>query len=316
MSKKNYILSLILIVCIFIIQAMPIYAENIQQINYSLPSQIYSNPNFMITVLKYEPFPVNAGDWFDLWIKVQNIGQNDAPDARFTLIPEYPFYSNDSLVRNYGKIYGTANAYKINQDTDSSQIILKYRVQVLNNAPAGVSNLKFSLSTNAFNPDSLTIIEDLPIEIAKTKTDFDVKLKTISSQESSFIVSNIGENMAKAIRVDIKKEDGIIFLSNFEPGSIGDLDIGEFTIAHMKAVPQKNNVTLEISYTDTSGVRTSLEKTISMSQSALADICIVDTSKNYLKWVFGLIGLITGIFVVVLLGLIKHKKHAAKQISH
>jgi hypothetical protein len=129
-----------------------------------------TSPTFFVSVLKSDPYPVSAGNWFDLWIKVQNIGQNDAPDAVFTLQPEYPYTSSDNLTRDYGTVFGTANAYKVNQGTDAAEVVLKYRVYVADNAPDGVSNLKLQIKTDGDNTDSFTTVSELPIEVYTVKS--------------------------------------------------------------------------------------------------------------------------------------------------
>jgi hypothetical protein len=308
--KKEMIIILALLFIPFVL------ASNIQQVNYTnTPSGSSNNANLVVQVLKYEPYPVNAGDWFDLWVKVQNIGQNDANNVRFELQPDYPFSSNDSLIQDYGLIYGTQNAYKVDQTYDSSQVILKYRIKVADNAPEGTSSLKLVTTANKNNPSEASTVNSLSIVIAKTKTDFDVKLRDINPQESSFTVTNIGDEPAKAIVVDVKNQEGVNFLSGAEPASLGDLNQGEFTIAHLKAIPLQtsSNITLVISYTDKAGVRNTIEKTVSLNSLMLQNTCISDSGSIFSKYIYALIGLVTGMFLIILISLIRHKKkHSVK----
>jgi len=268
----------------------------------------------LVKVLKYEPFPVNAGDYFDLWVKVQNIGQNDALNAKFTLAPEYPFSSNDSLTREYGLIAGAINAYKVNQDSDASQVILKYRLKVADDAKEGISNVKLMMNTNSNDASIASETVDLPIEIAKTKTTFDVSVHDMSSQETSFVVTNVGDEDAKTVSIRIADQNDVTLLSGAEPALLGDLNKGDFTIAHIKAVPKKgvNALTLDVSYTDSSGVRSLFEKKVSVSGTLLDSVYVQDTSGDYQKWVYGIVGLITGIFLVLIIILIRQKRKAAK----
>jgi hypothetical protein len=143
------------------------YDSSAFEANYSSDTQSTQDPTFIVSVLKYSPYPVNSGDWFDLWIKVQNIVENDALNATFELQPAYPFSSNDTLIRSYGLIFGRVNAFKVDQTYGSSQVILKYRVKVADNAPSGSSNLKFSTKTNG--NQSAGLVYDLPIEIFSTQ---------------------------------------------------------------------------------------------------------------------------------------------------
>ncbi len=272
-------------------------AEGMQQVNYSVPASPLSYASFFVTTLKYDPYPVNAGEWFDLWIKVQNIGEGNAPDASFELSPQYPFSSNDSLLRDYGLVYGTVDAHRISADLDSSQVILKYRVKVADNAPDGTSNLKLIVKTDS---SSSATSFDIPVEIAKTKTDFDVRVRSVNPQESSFIVTNIGDNTAKAVKADVKGSEGIVFLNDAQPADLGDMGQGDFTIAHMKVLPgTSGSMTLEISYTDTVGVRDVVEKTVDVSGN-VQSMCSVNSGNGYMDWTFGAIGLVTGIFLMVI----------------
>ena len=60
-------------------------------VNFSVNSiMANTNARFVVQTLKYEPYPVAAGSWFDVWVKVQNVGQADAKNAEFELVPEFP----------------------------------------------------------------------------------------------------------------------------------------------------------------------------------------------------------------------------------
>lgn len=166
------------------------YDSSAYEINYTAIVTNTQNPNLIVDVLKYSPYPVNSGDWFDLWIKVQNTGEQDAPNAVFELQPSYPFSSNDSLIRDYGLLFGKASAFKVDQTYDSSQVILKYRVQAAANAPTGSSDLKFSVKTNG--DSSSSVVYDLPIEIFSTQEQNVVPTVTQDNSSLKWIYGLIG----------------------------------------------------------------------------------------------------------------------------
>ncbi|MCX6707240.1 MAG: hypothetical protein NT001_03820 [Candidatus Woesearchaeota archaeon] len=312
----KYMLISMLLISMAAMQSAAVSADNTQEINYSISNNVPSayNPQFMVKAIKYEPYPVNAGQWFDVWIKVQNIGLGDAPSTIFELRPEYPFYSNDSLVRDYGLVNGVTSAHKADGTDDLTQVILKYRVMVADNAPAGISNLKFIANPNS-KSKAAESGNDIPIQIEKTKTDFNVMLRDITPQESSFVITNAGENAAKSVTLEIEKQAGLTFLKEVEPSSLGNLEQGDFIIAHVKVIPNQGvkEMTARISYTDTAGVRNTIEKKIPVDDSMLYNVCTTAPAKDYLKWVFGLVGLLTGIFLVVIITLIRQKLDANKK---
>ncbi len=317
MKTRGCVQSLILLAAFMIFAvagSTPVHGENVNEINYSSSRTIAttSNSYFMISVIKYEPYPVNAGDWFDLWIKVQNMGLNDARDARFELRMDYPFSSNDSLVRDYGLINGINSAYKLDATKDATQVVLKYRVRVADNAPEGESKLRFITNSNSESADTAAGY-DIPIEIAKTKTDFNVKLRDITPQEISLVLTNTGDKTAKAIVFEVEPGN-VNFLKEAEPLSLGDLNQGDLTVAHVKAIPKQgaDAINVRISYTDIAGVRNTVEKTVPIDSSILQNVCTQVPNKDYLRWVFGTVGLLTGVFIMLLTMLILQKRRAAK----
>lgn len=304
------ILSIVILSQIFLINADTIYTKD----NPITSAGKSTNAQFAIQTLKYEPFPVNPGDYFDVWIMVQNIGQDQANDVNFKFDNNYPFTTEDS-VRSFSVIPGTSGAHDLKLPSDNAieanQVVLKYRVKVAEDSPVGENKIKLEVTTND-NKDSITY--NIPIDVRKTKTDFDVKINDLSPQESTLIVTNDGDNNAKAVIVDIKNQNGLSILNGYIPSSLGDINQGDFTLAHMKVVPQKDTkeITIEISYTDTSGVRSKVEKIIPIDGSNLQNICVESSKKDYLNYVYAAIGFVTGAFIIILISLFMQKARSKK----
>ena len=316
MNKIKSKYAMLFLTLIVISQLLIISAENTYTKDYSITeSGKYSNAQFTVQTLKYEPYPINAGDTFDLWVKIQNIGQSDAKNAYFKLSDSYPF-SSDDRVREFGIIPGTISAYSLKQSGDinieANQVLMKFRVKVANDAPEGENIIKLEGTTN--KDSGSTISYSLPITIKETKTDFEVKVHGINPQETSFVITNIGKNTAGTVLVDIKDQDGITILPGAEPNSLGDIKSGDFTVSHLKIVPKEGTKSLkiEISYTDTAGIRNKIEKEIALDKYQLENVCIKGADKTYLYWVYGSIGFLTGAFIVILVVLKIQKKKTAK----
>ncbi len=289
-------------------------AANSYQINNTLSATATTSESSLdVNTLKYEPYPVSPGEWFDLWIKVQNMGEADAPHAIFQIVSDYPFTSNESLVKDIGALPGTVNAYKMGMDKDANQVVLKYRIKVADNAPEGISKLKFRKTADASKGTSIQ--EEIPIMIGKTQTDFDVMMQEITPQGTSFVVTNTGQNLAHSVLLTIKQQSDITTLG--PPSAvIGDLDKGDFIISHIKVLPKDTTkqLTLDISYTDISGVRSTIEKnvTVNMPQK-LETICKTNTNSDYLKWVYGAGGAFIGIILVIIIMILDSRK--AKKVK-
>ena len=149
MKKRYFVLFLfsLMLASFIVLTGNFASADTLYEKNYTINNlEIGKAPvNFIVRELKYEPYPVTAGEYFDVYIKVQNIGSNDAKDVEFKLIPEEPFSSSDSLIRDYGTIYGATNAYMFSKDYDASQVVLKYRVKTASDSKEGISNLKLEI---------------------------------------------------------------------------------------------------------------------------------------------------------------------------
>jgi hypothetical protein len=171
--KSKYIFALFTIAVIFLAQAGIVMADNLYEQTYPVSNaKTHTDAYFVVQELKYEPYPVNAGDTFDLWVKVQNIGQNDAKNSGFKLNLDYPFSSNNS-VQDYGIIFGTENSYKAEQQSgdtsiQANQAVIKFKVRVAKDAPEGESIIKFEAADD--KNSGVWFSYNLPIIIKNSQT--------------------------------------------------------------------------------------------------------------------------------------------------
>lgn len=83
-------------------------------------------PLLNVTVAKYEPYPAEPNSYVDVWIKVENIGTQEALNVRMNLMPEFPFSTdaNQASSKDFGVIsVGNAEIvkFKIRVDKDAVQ---------------------------------------------------------------------------------------------------------------------------------------------------------------------------------------------------
>ncbi len=303
-ANKLFILLVVLIIGISQFGVVTAYTK---EINYHLPSG-ENSAKFVVQTLKYEPFPVAAGNWFDLWVKVQNVGSDDAPNAKFQLIPTYPFSSNDSLIREYGIVPGKFSAFKDKQlgdkEIQANQVVMKFRVRVADNAPTGTSIIKLRTGVdNSING----ITYDLPIEIAKSKITFDITMQN-ENEGSLFTITNTGEEPATNIILKINKSEWNPVRSDLSV-NIGRINQGQFTQFSITGTPRMNNTHFYLSYTDIGGTR----RNIIMSVPTIMknESCLQNSTKPYLIWIFGIFGILVGILIMIFSREI-HKKKGRK----
>jgi len=282
-------------------------ADNMYVQNYTYKdSGKMSSPYFVVQELKYEPYPVSPGESFDLWIKVQNIGQGDASDAKFKLQLDSPFSSSDNLEQDYGLISGTANAYahiksgEVNPQ--ENQIVLKYRITVDGNAIPGTNYVKVIAYTNSMDSGQ---VFSIPVSVDKTKTDFNLALQKSDAAGYSFLISNVGDNSADSLSVTLNPEAGLA-VNGDRIFVVGKLNKGDFTKFSVPLSVSDNvkEVTFQVDYTDTSGARRSVEKTVSL-EGATKNLPQANASPSYVKWIYLFVGFIIGL---IAMSLVKRKQ--------
>ena len=115
---------------------------------------------FRFENLKYEPYPVSPGDYFEVWIKITNYGAQEMSDVTIELEEEYPFSSYDGEKEiNLGKM-------NINQ-----QFVVKFKVKVDDGAVERVEKLKIKAYENGW---SVPAIAEFSIQIQTRSASVDI----------------------------------------------------------------------------------------------------------------------------------------------
>lgn len=210
MVIKNKKRIIFLGILLLIMSAGFVMAEEINQTTYYTSK----TANIEITSLKYEPYPVEPGEYFELWIKVENKGSNEARNATCILQEAYPFsLDENNAEKNIGKL------------TQGSTFTVKYKVRVDENAVEGENELKIKCT-------------DYPLNNAWLITKIPVKIQT------RYAVLNIKkiETEPKAIAPGEKAEIKIL-LENTADSSMKDINIklnlSDAPIASFEEVPEK-----------------------------------------------------------------------------
>ncbi len=107
-------------------------------------SAALKGPELTAEILRYEPSPVEPGNYFELWIGIQNKG-TQAQDVQIEFIPEYPFTlapGEDEVktIKNIPALEGAVVKYKFFADVD---------------APIGDKTITFMFKAALFAPVKL-----------------------------------------------------------------------------------------------------------------------------------------------------------------
>ena len=212
-----------------------------------------SSANIKINQLKYEPYPVNPGEYLTLWIKAENIGRELTENAIFELVLKYPFSldSNEDPVRNYGQL------------SSEEPIVMEYKVRVSKNAVEGTNEIELRYKTDS-NDDSWRY-EEFEIEVEDAQTDFDLVIQEINGDEVSIAIANTGKNIAYSVIVRIPEQEGYQTVGT-NGQMVGNLEDGDYTLVgfeiQKKSRTSEEPLKIQIDYTDNIGERRSMIKSV------------------------------------------------------
>jgi len=227
------------------------------EINYTISKGYQSGSStIQVSQLKYEPYPVNPGEYFTLWIKAENTGSELTENAVFELIPKYPFSldANEDPVREYGKLGA------------EEPVVLEYKIRVDKDAVDGTNEIELRYNTEA--DENSWIYKEFDIEVDDAQTDFDLVIQETNENEVSIAIANTGKNVAYSIIVRIPEQEYFEAVGT-NGQMVGNLENGDYTLVGFeiakKGRSSGNKLKVQIDYTDNIGERRSLIKELSFN---------------------------------------------------
>lgn len=219
---------------------------------------------------------LNPGEETEMKFTVTNVGNSPLQNLVFSWSEEngviLPVYSDDTKYIKYVDV--------------GESVDLAYIVVADVNADPGLYKLDLSLSYETQEGVSQEMNTRAGIFIGG-ETDFDVTFSESSGGETSISIANIGNVPALSVTVRIPEQEGYTVTGS--PSSIvGNLDKGDYTIVSfqvsqsmrmparsfnqtqpMGTMETDNHLLVLIEYTDTTGTRHSVEKSIRMQSDSL-----------------------------------------------
>jgi len=242
-----------------------------------------------INSLRYEPYPVEPGQYFKLWIKVENSGVEKANDVSFELIPEYPFSidSNENALRSIGQL-------KI-----GDEVVLEYKIKVDPNAVSGENDLKFRYTTDSRTGPWVTTTEKVSVQThdaVLAVENVETTPTTIAPGQTAHLkltFENLADSLLKDVRVNLElyraipTTASVTFIelpftpfgssntktvSSIAPHETKDIEFDLITDADAKAKIYKLPIT--VTYSDVSGKNYSRSYITALVVSSPPDLSI------------------------------------------
>lgn len=231
-----------------------------------------------ISVENYYPTPVQAGDYFTIWLRVTNPDNSAMENGAVRFKETYPFSMDP----------GEETTQIIKKLESKNTVTQRFKVRIDEQSKEGENSLAFEYK----DCESCVWQEkSVPITVIEAQTMFDVVLQEINADGVYFAIANIGKNPANAVTVRIPEQE--FFMTDLTSASIvGNLNSGDYTTTAFKILPKQSissapskgtknvpalnrtstgnkDLSIEIDYTDPFGTRRSVVKKVSLNPSSL-----------------------------------------------
>lgn len=194
-------------------------------ISVDVNAQAGYSPALRIDMLRYDPYPAEAGSYFTLYLKVENTGIGDAENVECELVTGYPFYldPDGNPVRSIGILPGMDYA------------IFEYEIRVDPNPVEGNNDLDIRCSTMGLD-NEVTITETLSVNVESKNPEFAVgsirslpeELKADTEDIKLTVeVQNIGEGEAKLTTAKLSLPEGFSPSDSYsDMSNLGKIEMG------------------------------------------------------------------------------------------
>jgi hypothetical protein len=267
--------------------------ESMPAMSYSIAFMVEGGA--IIDVSDVDMAKLNLGEETKLKFTITNIGNSPLQNLVFSWNEEngviLPVYSDNTKYIKY---------LDVSESTE-----LEYTVVADVNAVAGLYQLDLSLVFEDGNGGYREINTTTGVFVSG-ETDFDVTFSESSTGQTSLYVANTGNNPAYSVTVRIPEQDNFVVRGS-TASIVGNLDKGDYTIVSFQVTPtsaslggtgvadhsqqrqlseedrqklregssqriasQNNNLGVLIEYTDATGVRRTVEKTVPIQLMAMS----------------------------------------------
>ncbi|MFH1307753.1 MAG: hypothetical protein ABIH72_02790 [archaeon] len=254
-------------------------------LNLALVSAEICNP--YIALISQDPYPAIPGEYAKIVFQVSNISNPECATMSFELLEKYPLIFDPNT---NAKVTIDSGFY---QRDFGSFLIAPYKVRIDNSALKGDNPIETLIQ---YANKDMIISKQFRIYIEDSRAEFELHIDKYSyaTQELVIEVLNIADTDIEALTLEIPKQDNIE-IEGANRVVVGDLDSNEYTTADFKAIPKDGEILINILYTDQTGTRRELSKTLTFDSSYF-NYTKVDGSSMTIIYIILLLVVVTGLF--------------------
>lgn len=260
------------------------------------------------SLINQDPYPATPDDYVKVVFQLDGVKNPDCNQVLFQIVPKYPFSldlgQSDSVSIKAGTFISSEY---------STFLLAPYKLRIDRDAIDGENKIQVKYADNVGGATNSYLTKEFNITIEDARTDFEVSLQdyVVSSNTLTLGIVNIGKKDAKALTIEIPKQNNIEIkgTTNAIVGSLNSND--DTTASFIGATPKEGEIEVKVSYNDNLGIRRSLNKTITFNKGYLEKNGNVNTGKSteyYLliaSWI---------LFVIVAVALyVRRRKRLAKE---
>ncbi len=259
-----------------------------------------------VSLVNQDPYPAVQGDSVKLLFQVSGVQNSECKGAYFRLDPEYSFSFADSKDSTLKALSGST--YTQSYKTDW---LIPYTLKVNDDALDGNQEVKVYYNPGASGTTNM-FSQAIDVNVQDSRANFEVHVKDYNylTKTLTFEILNIAKVDVKALTVEVPDQENVQ-IKGAKFNIVGDLDSNSYTTADFEAVPKDGNITLEISYTDKSNVRRSIQKQVMFESKYFEDRATGQSGSSVTTWIIVLV--ILGLIVFWYLKRKKKKKLMAER---
>lgn len=211
------------------------------------------------TLLNQDPDPAQPGDYVEVVFQVSGVQNTKCNGAKFEIVPKYPFSLDkessamkqiygSTFTKDYSKVWNIPYDLRVDKDALEGENTIEVKFAKGDASEGSYLSKKFNIS-----------IEDLRVDFELSVRDYNPE-----TNEITFEILNIGEHDIDALTIEIPEQEGVT-IKGTPRKIVGSLDSNEETTFDFKALPETENIELNIFYTDEINERRSLTKQVSFN---------------------------------------------------
>lgn len=252
-------------------------------------------------LINQDPYPAVPGDYVKLVFQVTGIQNPDCNQVLFQLVPNYPISFDPGVSSTT-----TINGGTYTNGNYNTYVMIPYNVRVDPNAVNGNSTIEFDYKSN--NAGNNFVATNFNLSIQNLKSDFQIFVKNYdyATNDITFEILNIGKNDVQSLTATIPTNQNNVTIRGPNTNIVGSLSSNDFTTADFTVLPNKANIAMTIAYNDITGVRRSVNETVTFDPT------------EFPKPTPSYTGLIILVVLVIAVGLFifyrRHKKNKKKKL--